>query len=70
MSTTLAVIIVLEVAILVFVVWGFIHEDKFIAFEDKILYKIRKKIKEKKREICASYLAKQGIVIPRQKGDV
>lgn len=36
MSVPVAVIILLEVLCLLFIVWGFEHEDKLIRFETKI----------------------------------
>lgn len=41
---TLAIIIPCEVLFTLFVVWGFMHEDKFVAFEDKIIARIIKAI--------------------------
>lgn len=69
MSITISIIIIFELIILAFIVWGFLHEERFVAFEDKIIARIRKEIRYIKREACARYLAKQGITIPKQKGD-
>lgn len=32
---------VFEIAVVVLIIYGFIHEDKFIAFEDRVRAKIR-----------------------------
>ena len=48
MSTTLSLIILGEVLLALFIVWGFLHEDRFVAFEDKIIFAILKKIRRKK----------------------
>ena len=48
MSTTLSVIILIEVLFTLFVVWGFMHEEKFVAFEDKIIFAILRKIRIRK----------------------
>ena len=47
MSPILAVIIVLEVLFTLFIVWGFMHEERFVAFEDKIIFAILRKIRKK-----------------------
>lgn len=69
MSITISFIVIFELIILAFIVWGFLHEELFVDFEDKIVAKVRKEIRYIKREACARYLAKQGITIPKQKGD-
>ena len=69
MSIAISIIIILELITLAFIVWGFFHEERFVAFDDKIISKVRKEIRYIKREACARYLAKQGIIIPKQKGD-
>jgi len=33
----------LELAAIIFVVWGLFHEDKFIKFEEKLFARIRRK---------------------------
>lgn len=47
-SPILAVIIVVEVLLVLFIVWGFMHEEKFVAFEDKIIFAILRKIRNKR----------------------
>lgn len=34
---------VFEIALVVLIIYGFIHEDKLIAFEDKIKVKVKEK---------------------------
>ena len=45
MSTTLSIIIVLEVLFTLFIAWGIMHEERFVAFEDKIIFAVLRKIK-------------------------
>ncbi len=45
MSTTLSVIIVLEVLFTLFIAWGILHEERFVAFEDKIIFAVLRKIR-------------------------
>lgn len=66
MSIGLSVVIFLEVLFTLFVAWGLMHEDKFIAFENALCRKVKKKINRFKRNVCAKWLAKQGIIIPKQ----
>lgn len=40
MSTTLSIIIIAEVLFTLLIVWGFMHEEKFVAFEDKIIFAV------------------------------
>ncbi len=44
-DSTLAFIILLEVLFTLFIAWGIMHEEKFVAFEDKIKAIIKAKIK-------------------------
>ena len=48
MSPILAIIIVIEVLLVLFIVWGFMHEEKFVAFEDKIIFAVLRKIRHRK----------------------
>lgn len=48
MSTTLSIIILAEVLFTLFIVWGFMHEEKFVAFEDRIIFAVLNKIKRRK----------------------
>ncbi|MBR3767843.1 MAG: hypothetical protein IKL10_06345 [Clostridia bacterium] len=45
MSTTLSIIILCEVIFALFIVWGFMHEELFVAFEDKIIFAVLRKIR-------------------------
>lgn len=53
MSPILSIVIVSEVIFTLFIVWGFMHEDRFVAFEDKIIRAVLRKIRKNKasREI-------------------
>lgn len=42
----LSIIILLEVLFTLFIVWGFMHEELFVAFEDKIIFAVIKRIKK------------------------
>lgn len=48
MSPILSVIIVLEVLFTLFIVWGFMHEELFVAFEDKIIRAVLRKLRKNK----------------------
>lgn len=50
MSTTLSVIILIEVLFTLFIAWGLMHEDRFVAFEDRIIAKVKKRIARKKSD--------------------
>ena len=43
MSLSFAIITVLEVLTGLFLIWGFLNEEKFVALEDRILARLRKK---------------------------
>lgn len=47
MSLTLSLIILAEVLFTLFIVWGFMHEDRFVAFEDKIIFAVLRVIRKK-----------------------
>lgn len=49
MTTALAIRTVLEIVAVLFVIYGVLHEDKFIAFEDKVIRMVAKKIYLHKR---------------------
>lgn len=49
METWIAWIIFAEVLITLFILWGFMHEDKFILFEDKIIYNVKMYIQAKRK---------------------
>lgn len=48
LETWLSIIILFEVLITLFILWGFMHEGKFIEFEDRVIYTIKRKIAEKR----------------------
>lgn len=66
LSSWLSIIIFFEVIFTLFIAWGLMHEDKFIALENALCRKVKKKINRFKRNVCAKWLAKQGIIIPKQ----
>lgn len=43
MALKFAIQTVFEIAVVVLIIYGFIHEEKLIAFEDKIKAKIKEK---------------------------
>lgn len=49
MNTGVAFIILAEVALFLFLVYGFLHEEKFIAFEDRVIAVIKHNIKLRKQ---------------------
>lgn len=65
MSITLSIIIFFEVVFIMFIAWGFMHEEKFVAFEDKIIRKILKAIRKKKIKLATKWLSKEGIIIKK-----
>ena len=44
-ETSFALIILGEVLFTLFIAWGIMHEERFIAFEDKIISRIKRKHK-------------------------
>ncbi len=48
MSPILSIVIVAEVLFTLFIVWGFMHEERFVAIEDKIIRAVLRKIRNKK----------------------
>ena len=48
METWLSFVILGEVLITLFILWGFMHEDKFILFEDKVIYNFKEYIKARR----------------------
>lgn len=50
MTTALAIRTILEIAAVIFVIFGVLHEQKFIDFEDKVIRLIAKKIYLRKRK--------------------
>ena len=54
----LATIIICEIISTAVIVYGFMHEDKLIAFEDKIIHWLREKFKEIANNIIRSLYLK------------
>ncbi len=54
MSLTLSLIILAEILFTLFIIWGFMHEERFVAFEDKIIFAVLRAIRKKKstREVA------------------
>lgn len=50
MTTAMAIRSICEIAVVVFIIYGLINEQKFIDFEDKIIRKIQKAIERKKNK--------------------
>ena len=48
MPIVISIIILVEVLFTLFIVWGFMHEEKVVAFEDKIIFTILRKIRHRK----------------------
>lgn len=77
METWLAVVILCEVLCTLFILWGFMHEDKLIQFEDNIIFffkykirKLKKFFKAVKVSFCAKSLKKEGFTISKERKDV
>ncbi len=49
METWLSFVILGEVLITLFILWGFMHEGKFIEFEDRIIYAVKMRINASRR---------------------
>ena len=47
MSISLAIVILAEFALTVFIVWGFFHEDRFVRFEHRVGMKLRRLFRRK-----------------------
>ena len=62
-STGLSIIILFEIIFALFVGWGFMHENKLIEFERKIMHVAKKKFRKKQIEICAKWLAKNNMIV-------
>lgn len=43
MSFSFTIATVLEVLVGLFIIWGFFHEEKFVAFEDRIFHRSSQK---------------------------
>lgn len=47
-SPVLSIIILIEVLFTLFIAWGLMHEEKFVAFEDKIIFAVLRKIRARR----------------------
>lgn len=55
-----------EMLLAVFGAWCILNEKKLLAFEERTEAKIRRRLKNRKRDRVAEYLAKNGLVaVPR-----
>lgn len=55
-----------EILLAVFAAWCILNEEKLLAFEERTEAKIRRRLKNRKRDRVAEYLAKNGLVaVPR-----
>lgn len=60
MTTAFAIQTVLEILAVLFVVYGLLHEDKFVAFEEKIIRIIKKQVYMYKRRKALERKRQQG----------
>ena len=49
MSTTVGLIILAEALVALFIIWGFMHEDRFIRFENRLIESFRLRPMSKKK---------------------
>ena len=76
MSVTFSTIIVLEVISTLAIAYCILHEEKLVAFEDKIIRwvlrkfrKTRRTFKAAKLRFCAKSLKKEGFTVSRERKD-
>lgn len=74
MSVSLSIVILCEVISTLLIVWGFMHKEKLVAFEDKIIRyflrkfrKTRRTFKAVKVGVCAKSLEKEGFTVSRER---
>lgn len=59
-------LIAFEIILAAVAVWCILNEKKLLAFEERTEAKIRRRLKSRKRDRVAEYLAKNGLVaVPR-----
>lgn len=59
-------LIAFEVILAAFAAWCILNEKKLLEFEERTEAKIRRRLKSRKRDRVAEYLAKNGLVaVPR-----
>ncbi len=63
MTTLFAIKVIVSVLAVLFVSYGLLHEDKFVAFEDAVIRMIRKKIYMHKRRKALEKRRQQGSVV-------
>lgn len=61
----LIAIIICEIISTLLIVYGFMHKEKLVQFEDKIKYAIKRDIRTIKIGICVKCLKKEGFVVRR-----
>ncbi len=60
------IVLIVEVILAAFAAWCILNEKKLLAFEERTEAKIRRRLKNRKRDRVAEYLAKNGLVaVPR-----
>lgn len=62
MTTAFAIQTVVEILAVLFVVYGLLHEDKFVAFEERLVKVIKKRIYLHKRRKAIQKKRQQGSV--------
>lgn len=68
MEILISFAIIFEILFAGFIVWGFKHEKRFVAFEDRIIRICRKKIRRVKRNLCAKWLSEEGLTVVSKEG--
>ncbi|MCH5198997.1 MAG: hypothetical protein J1E34_08835 [Oscillospiraceae bacterium] len=58
--------IAFEIIATVGIIVGYLHEDRVVALERKVYEQLKRRIRIKKRDLCAKWLAEDGMIaIPR-----
>lgn len=63
METSVAAVIFAEVAVFLFLVYGFMHEDKFIRFERRLANRIRARIRARREKTVIDFLSDRGLTV-------
>lgn len=63
METSVAAVIFAEVAVFLFLVYGFLHEDKFIRFERRLADRIRARIRSRREKNVIDFLSDRGLTV-------
>lgn len=61
----LAAIIICEIISTLLIVYGFLHKDELVAFENKIKKAIKRDIRAIKIGLCVKCLKKEGFVVKK-----